>query len=321
MKTSNHPFRSSRAACVSAILTAALLVLGCDEKKKGGDASQAAAKVNSEDITVQQINQVLQQQRGLRPEQAEAASKQILERLIDQELAAQKAIELKLDREPRVLQQIEAAKREIVSRAYLDKAGEAASTPTPEEIAKYYDEQPALFKGRRVYNLQEINIEAKAEQVPLLKEKLEASRNVAEFVESLKAAGFAFSANQAVRAAEQLPLRSLANFGAMKDGQAMLNASPTGAQVIVLAGSSLQPVTLEQARPAIEQFLLNERRREILAKDLKALRDAGKIEYIGKFAASAPAAVGVPAAAASAPASGASGGPDASSGLKGMGPK
>ncbi|HYN58900.1 MAG TPA: EpsD family peptidyl-prolyl cis-trans isomerase [Rubrivivax sp.] len=321
VKSSNHPFQPSRAACVAAILTAALLGLGCDEKKKGGDASQAAAKVNSEDITVQQINQVLQQQRGLRPEQAEAASKQILERLIDQELAAQKAIELKLDREPRVLQQIEAAKREIVSRAYLDKAGEAASTPTPEEIAKYYDEQPALFKGRRVYNLQEISIEAKAEQIPLLKEKLEASRNVAEFVESLKAAGFAFSANQAVRAAEQLPLRSLANFGAMKDGQAMLNASPTGAQVIVLAGSSLQPVTLEQARPAIEQFLLNERRREILAKDLKALRDAGKIEYIGKFAASAPAAVGVPAAAASAPASGASGGPDASSGLKGMGPK
>jgi EpsD family peptidyl-prolyl cis-trans isomerase len=321
VKTSNHPFRPSRAACAAAILTAAFLVLGCDEKKKGGDASQAAAKVNREEITVQQINQVLQQQRGLRPEQAEAASKQILERLIDQELAAQKAIELKLDREPRVLQQIEAAKREIISRAYLDKAGEAASTPTPEEIAKYYDEQPALFKGRRVYNLQEINIEAKAEQIPLLKEKLEASRNVAEFVESLKAAGFAFSANQAVRAAEQLPLRSLANFGAMKDGQAMLNASPTGAQVIVLAGSSLQPVTLEQARPAIEQFLLNERRREILAKDLKALRDAGKIEYIGKFAASAPAAVGVPAAAASASASGASGGPDASSGLKGMGPK
>jgi len=321
VKTSMHAFRPSRAGCAAAVLMAALLLLGCDAKKKDGAASQAAAKVNSEEVTVEQVNLVLQQQRGLRPEQADAASKQILERLIEQELAAQKAIELKLDRDPRVLQQIEAAKREVVSRAYLDKAGEAASAPTPEDIAKYYDAQPALFKDRRVYNLQEINIEAKAEQIPLLKEKLEASRNVAEFVESLKAAGFAFSANQAVRAAEQLPLRSLANFGAMKDGQAMLNASPTGAQVIVLAGSSLQPVTLEQARPAIEQFLLNERRREILAKDLKALRDAGKIEYIGKFAVSAPAAVGVPAAAASASASGASGGPDASSGLKGMGPK
>jgi EpsD family peptidyl-prolyl cis-trans isomerase len=321
VNTSNPPSRPSRAVCAVAILTAALAVSGCDEKKKVGDASQVAAKVNTQDITVQQIDQLLQQQRGLRPEQAEAASKQILERLIDQELAAQKAIELKLDRDPRVLQQIEATKREIVSRAYLDKAGEAAGTPTPEEIGKYYDEQPALFKDRRVYNLQEINVQAKAEQIPLLKERLEASRNVAEFVEFLKAAGFAYSANQVVRAAEQLPLRSLATFGAMKDGQAMLNASPTGAQVILLAGSSLQPVTLEQAKPAIEQFLLNERRREILAKDLKALRDAGKVEYIGKFAASAPAGVGLPAAAASAPGSGAASGPPASPGLQGMGPK
>ena len=54
----------------------------------------------------------------------------------------------------------------------------------------------------------------------------------------------------------------------------MLNATPTGAQVIVLAGSRAQPVTLEQATPAIEQFLLNERKREILAKDIKAMRDA-----------------------------------------------
>ena len=73
----------------------------------------------------------------------------------------------------------------------------------------------------------------------------------------------------------------------MKDGQALLNPTPNGAQVIVLAGSRSQPVTLEQATPAIEQFLLNERKRELVAKDMKALRDAAKIEYVGKFAAPA----------------------------------
>ena len=96
-----------------------------------------------------------------------------------------------------------------------------------------------------------------------------------------------------MRAAEQLPLASLGTFADMKDGQALLNATPTGAQVIVLAGSRSQPVTLEQAKPAIEQFLLNERKRELIAKDLKALRDAAKIEYVGKFAeasSSSPAA-------------------------------
>ena len=124
-------------------------------------------------------------------------------------------------------------------------------------------------------------------------------KNINEYVEYLKANDFRFVGNQAVRSAEQLPLASLSTFAAMKDGQALINATPTGAQVIVLAGSREQPVTLEQATPAIELFLLNERKREILAKDMKALRDAATIEYVGPFAqgaASAPAA-----SAASAP--------------------
>ncbi|MBN8507178.1 MAG: EpsD family peptidyl-prolyl cis-trans isomerase [Burkholderiales bacterium] len=292
-------------------VSAALLLAACGDKKPG-QASQTAVKVNDGEITVHQINFVLQQQRGLKPEQVDAASKQILERLIDQELAVQKAENLKLDRDPRVVQQLEAARREIVARAYLDKAGDAAAKPTREEVAKYYDTMPALFKERRIYNLQELAIEAKPEQVPELKAKLEAAKNINEFVEYLKSADIRFAGSQAVRAAEQLPLASLPTFAAMKDGQALLNQSPTGAQVIVLAGSRAQPVTLEQATPAIEQYLLNERRREILAKDMKALRDTAKIEYVGKFAeAAASAASSAPAAS----------GADASSTSTGMGSK
>jgi EpsD family peptidyl-prolyl cis-trans isomerase len=278
---------SALVVVVAAAAAAMLGLVGCDEKKKDNAATQTAALVNKDEITVQQINFLLQQQRGLKPEQAEAASKQILERLIDQELALQKAAELKLDREPRVMQQLEAARREVLSRAYLERAGEAAGKPTPEEIQKYYDDQPALFKDRRVYSLQEITIEARPEQVPQLRAQLESSKNITEFVEYLKANEFRFSGNQAVRTAEQLPLASLGTFAAMKDGQALLNPSPAGAQVIVLAGSRAQPVSLDQARPAIEQYLLNERKREILAKDLKAMRDAAKIEYAGSYAAAA----------------------------------
>ena len=296
----------SRAWQLAAVAAACgtLLLVGCDEKKADKSGAQAAAKVNKEEVSTQQVNFVLQQ-RGLKPEQAEAASRQVLERLIDQELAVQKAAELKLDREPRVVQQLEAARREILARAYLDKAGEAASKPTPEDIAKYYEANPALFKERRIYNLQEITIEAKPEQVAQLRSQLAAAKNIGEFVEFLKANDFRFNGNQAVRAAEQLPLASLKTFAAMKDGQALLNTSSGGAQVIVLAGSRAQPATLEQATPAIEQFLLNERKRELVAKDMKLLRDAAKIEYLGKFAA--PASSTAPASAP-APASAASGG-------------
>ncbi|MDP3222180.1 MAG: SurA N-terminal domain-containing protein, partial [Rubrivivax sp.] len=92
-----------------AALATAVLLVGCGEKKEKA-ASQTAAKVNKDEITVHQINFVLQQQRNLRPEQTDAASRQILERLVDQQLALQKADEQKVDRDPRVVQQLEAAR-------------------------------------------------------------------------------------------------------------------------------------------------------------------------------------------------------------------
>jgi EpsD family peptidyl-prolyl cis-trans isomerase len=290
-----------------AALTAAVLLGGCSDKNDKANA--IAARVDKEEITLRQVNAVLQQQRNLRPEQTDVVGRQVLERLIDQQLALRKAEELGLDRIARVQQQIEAARREIVARAYVDKVGEAAPRPTAEEIKKYYDDKPALFSERRIYNIQEIAIEARPDQAALLREQLGAAKNISEFVEFLKANDFRFAGNQAVRAAEQLPLNSLDTFAKMKDGQAMLVPTAAGMQVIVLAGSRSQPVTEEQARPAIEQFILAERRRKLVDDEMKSLRVSAKVEYLGKFAesaASAPAAGGSAASAAS-PAPAASG--------------
>jgi EpsD family peptidyl-prolyl cis-trans isomerase len=307
-------------------LAASLVLLSACGEKKEKAASQTAAKVNKEEITVHQINFVLQQQRGLQPEQAEAAGKQILERLIDQELAVQKAEELKLDRDPRVVQQMEAAKREIIARAYIEKTGEAVSKPTDADIKAYYDAKPALFSARRIYSLQEIVIEAKPEQMPALREQLGAAKSINDFVEFLKANGYRFSGNQAVRPAEQLPLNLLDTFSKLNDGQAVLLPSATGAQVVLLAGSRSEPVDEARAKPAIEQFLLNDAKRKLIESDIKALRTAAKIEYEGKFApAPADAASAAPAAApapVAAPAPAASeGGLSASDISKGMGIK
>ncbi len=292
-----NPERPMRVRAPLALALAMALVLGAGCGRKDEDApTQVAAKVNKREITVHQINFLLQQQRGLRAEQIEPAGRQLLERLVDQELAYQKAEDLKLDRDPRVVQQLEMARREIIARAYLEKVREAAVKPTAQEIKAYYDSKPALFSERRVYNLQEIQIEARPEQLDALRGQLAAAKNIAEFVEYLKGNGYKFNAAQAVRAAEQLPLQSLEGFAKLKDGQAVFNAVGNGVQVLVLAGSRMAPVSEEQARPAVEQFLLEERKRKLAEEDLKALRADAKIAYVGKFAA--PAASGATPAAA-----------------------
>ena len=233
--------KAFRHAIALVLVTSAVLLSACGDKTDK-PATQTAAKVNREEITVHQINAVLQQQRGVTPDQADEASRRALERLIDQELALQNAAEMKIDRDPRVVQAIESARRDIVSRAYAERIGEGATKPTPAEIKKYYDDNPALFRDRRVYQLQELAIEAAPSQVDGLRSNLQSAKNINEFVEYLKANKFGYTANQAVRGAEQLPMGALPALAKLKDGEAMLNPTPTGAQVVVLAGSRVQPV-------------------------------------------------------------------------------
>lgn len=298
----------TRAAYVgTAVLALALALAGCSDRKKDKTASQTAARVNKEDITVHQINLLLQQQRGLKNEQVDAVSKQILELLIDQELAVQRTRELKLDQEQRVVLQLEAAKREVLARAYAERIGESAAKPAAEEISKYYDDNPSLFKDRRVYSLQELVIEAKPEQVVALREQVPRAKSAIELVDYLKANSLRFNGNQGVRAAEQLPADMLNKLSKMKDGELVLLPSPTGALVIVLAGSRPEPLDQARAKPGIEQFLLSDAKRKRVESDMKTQRAAASIEYVGKFsesAASATLASPVPAPVAAPAASG-----------------
>jgi EpsD family peptidyl-prolyl cis-trans isomerase len=279
-----------RALVSLAVLSSALFALslvGCGERKPEKTGSQTAAKVNREEITVHQLNLLLQRQRGLKPEQLEMVSKQALEALIDQELAVQKTRELKIDQDPRVMLQLEAAKREVLARAYADRATEGAVKPSAVEIQNYYESRPELFKERRIYTLQELAIEAKPEQVTALREQLKQSKSVGELVEYLKISKLKFAGSQGVLAAEQAPMDALQSLVKMKDGQMILVASPAGATAIMLVSSRAEPVEPPAARPVIEQFLINEIRRKRNEADVKSLRAAAKIEYMGKFAETA----------------------------------
>jgi EpsD family peptidyl-prolyl cis-trans isomerase len=287
--STRHAVRSVAGACLAA-LTLAVGAGCCGPKEQ--PASQVAARVNKEEVTVHQINHALQTMRGLKPEQAEVAGSRILERLIDQELAIQKAQSLKLDRDPRVLQQIEAARDEIVARAYFDKIAEGVSRPTPEEVTAYYNDNPALFRERRVYQLQEVAIQtqAKGTQAEAIKRIVAAGKPLEDVLIHLRSNKIEYASNQVVRAAEQIPLATLPALSKLKNGQGIVIEGPAGIQVVSVVESRPQPIDEERARPAIEQFMVNDRKRRVVADDLKALRAASKVEYVGKFAASAPAA-------------------------------
>jgi EpsD family peptidyl-prolyl cis-trans isomerase len=287
---------------VSAMLALALIA-GCG-KHEGGDtkkaATQVAAKVNSTEVTVSQINNILARNQNLAPEAAERAKREILDRLIDAELAKQEAIAKKLDRSPNVVQALEAAKTEILARAYVEQVAAAQIKPTPDDVKKYYAEHPELFSQRRLYNIEEVSMPAQDGLAAKLREQVAKARSLQDIANWLKAQGIQFTANRGARSAEQLPLGLLPQLQTMKNGEMRVIEAPGGLQVLRIAASQDAPVDEARATPVIQQFLFNQTSTEAIVKDRKQLREKAKIEYVGEFAASAAEAEAKAKAAAAA---------------------
>lgn len=169
----------------------AMLVSACGQKSSENKAAtQVAVKVNGSEISVHQVNAVLGRAPEMPPEQASMARKEVVERLVSQQLAIDQAVEKKLDRTPDVLTAIEGAKREILARAYLDTIVASQPKPAPEEIKKYYGEHPQLFAKRRVFQLQELLVERKPEVLEGLRQLVAGAKNLDEMSAWLKTKKF-----------------------------------------------------------------------------------------------------------------------------------
>jgi EpsD family peptidyl-prolyl cis-trans isomerase len=280
--------RPAWALCAAAIVA---LVAGCGDRSRD-PGTQIAAKVNREEISVHQVNYFLQRQGKLAPEDAEAAGRQTLAALVDQELAVQAALDQRLDRDPVVVQSLEAARRELLARAYAERLTQGVPAPTPQEVKQYYDSKPALFARRRLYTLVDTAIDATPDEQKTIAAQLPATRGTADVALVLRQAGLRYGSRRVTLGAEALPLHAVDAMAALNEGQSLLVGGPRDAHIYTVVETRAAPLNLEEARSAIENFLIAERRRSALEQQIEVLRQDARIEYRGRFAqpASAPAA-------------------------------
>jgi EpsD family peptidyl-prolyl cis-trans isomerase len=294
--------RPRAMALVMASLTLAGALSGCLGKNKEGasGSSQVVAVVNGKEISIHQVQAVLQAQPAIAAQLGEAAVGKVTDSLIEQELAAQAAREAKLDESPRVLQAMEVAKREILARAYQDQLADKANMASEKDIDKYYDEHPELFAQRRVFNLQEAVIMVPPEQVQALREKLEGAHGVAAVNLLLSQSGFKFRTETTVVGAENLPLDILPKLASREPGQSVALDRPDGLMLLTVVQSQEAPVTQAHASKAIQAALMSLKRRALIQEGMKSLRD--KAQIVRKNASAAlPASASAPASASSAP--------------------
>lgn len=275
---------SRRIRIAGLLLTTAVMAAACGNKESAEGPTQVVAKVSGEEITEMQVNQTLERQAGLKPDQVEPVSRKVVTSLVDQEIVLQKARELKLDRDQRVVQQVEALKRDTIARAYLDRIADGAAKPSQAEVQAYYDENPALFKQRRVYSFQEFTVQATDAQKADIEAQLTSLKSPAELENYLKSKQLAVRTDKSTVAAENVPLPILQRVAAMKPGQGLIVPANGGLRVMLLLASQESPVSAEQARAPINAYLVNIRKRQTIEKEMAALRAGAKVEYFGKYA-------------------------------------
>lgn len=254
-------------------------------------ASPVVAKVNGAALTEAQVNAILNRLGNPSPEQAKEAGKQVLAKLVEQEMVVQAATAQKLDQDPKFVQALDLARRELLANFYLEQvANKAGAKPTEEELKSYFDKNPALFADRRVYIVRELAVQAKPEFKAELEQAMAKEKSLEGVAKWLKSKNIQFAPNSGAHPSEQIAPPLLPKLHDIANGGIVMQEAPAGFLLVQKMDSKPQPVKFEQVKPVVERILVNQKRADAAANELKLLKEKTKIELLGDYApAAAPA--------------------------------
>ncbi len=284
------------------LIAVALTACGKGEDKK--ISTQTVAKVDGTEITMHEVNLLLKGVPNVTADNAPAIRKQVLDKLIDQQILVEKANKESLDRTPDVIMAMEAAKKEVLANAYLQKMIATSSKTSDTEVKNYFKEHPALFSKRRIYTFEDIGLERNDAVLATLKEDVAKQKSLPEIANWLKDNSIKYASGSYTRPAEQIPLTMLPKLQEAIEGDTVIIEAGNSVHLIHIVKAQESPIDLVAATPFIKSFFAHTRGKEVVDEKMKQFRKEAKVEYVGEFALAnnAPAnnspAPSVPVAAA-----------------------
>ena len=273
-----------RALLVAVMMGAALSISACGNKEK--KAGQSLVRVNGTEITVLQVNDELKRA-GVKPEQQEAATKQLVESLIDRQLILAEAMRNEVDRTTDVVQAIERAKTQIITQAYLASIGGKITKPSATEIDDYYQKHPEYFSQRKQFHVLQLVITTR-DFSNELRSVVDSAKNLDEIATWLDGHDVRYVRGQLSRSTTDLPEQIAEKLKDMHKGQIFIVNEGENSMINLISNIRISPVSAKTAAPQIEQFLFNKKIREAAEAEITHLRASAKIEYLNAPAPTAP---------------------------------
>lgn len=265
----------------------ALALTACDKNVDKKPSTQIVAKVNDVEITMHQINRVVKGMQTVSVDNVASVRREALEKLIDQQIIVEKAKKENLDRTPDVIMAIEAAKKDILAKAYIQKLVMNSTRTKSNDIKEYFNEHPALFSERRIFNFEDIGFQRVAELMPALRAEVAQQKTMPEIAAWLREKGVKYTGGTYVRPAEQIPLAILPRLQYAKAGEVLLVEIDNAVHLIHVIKYEESPIDLAAATPFIKSYFINTNGKQLITDKLKQFRKEAKVEYVGEYALAA----------------------------------
>ncbi|WP_085315958.1 EpsD family peptidyl-prolyl cis-trans isomerase [Derxia lacustris] len=304
--------KNAMRCCAS--LIGILLLAACSKSgPPKAESSQVVATVNGTELTSHQLEFLIRRN----PAAAANAdnpvvARQALDKLVDDEIAAQKAISDGADKDERFIYASDSTRREILAQLAFEKLSSGIGKPSAEEVKTfYYETYPLMFKDRRVYFADELLLALPSIKV-LESDLTSGSLSLDAAIRKLTSAQVEFRHEISAVRPEDIPLGTVSKLGSWTQRLPLVVPSPGFGRLLFLRSSEPVPIRFEDAKPRIERFIATQRLTETRQRLATQWRNDAKVTLAPKFnavpapaaAAPEPAAPAAPAAPAPAPASG-----------------
>ncbi|MBW8190586.1 EpsD family peptidyl-prolyl cis-trans isomerase [Neiella marina] len=256
------------------------MAVGC-----GTDAetsSQVIAKVNDSEISIHQLNSALSQAATVPPEELDDYQRNLLEQLVGKSLLVEKAVEIKLDRDPNVMRAIEDAKSTILAQAYVARLSQS-SRISNDDAQALYNAQPSVFANRKLYTYRQLEISIPESQAKNFRNQVVAAATLNELERWLEQQQLTFTAQDMANFSENIPLEQLDKMVAMEKDQVAIFKGKNTTTLVYLKESTPMPLSLAEAKPLLEKHWQKKNMEQLMHKELLRLKTQADIAYYGKF--------------------------------------
>ncbi len=268
---------SAKSRALMCLTAGALVLAGCEKSAEG----QVAAVVNSEEITLQEINAALNETNIPEGADKKKLQQNALQQIVDRRLLAQAAKESGIDQDPAYLIRQRQLSEALLVQMYADKAGSTLKVPDQAAIDRYTEAHPFSFANRTIYAVDQIIFPSPANLGDL--KQLEVANTLEDVQKILTEMGIQFARKSAQMDSVQVPPAMMAQIVSLDPGEPFV--IPTGATVTasVIKAQQKVPYNAEKAGPVAVKAIRNEEMAKIMKQRLAEAKTKAEITYQSGF--------------------------------------